>query len=103
MEEDIRQISKLGSGWDGKWYAVDVHGPNRMMKYKPSSKLPKEWDNGLPKQFKDHITDQLLVNILNKQDENLIYMIGKYNLLKNAGKIEYDQMPHTDYPPRLIM
>ena len=39
MEEEIRQISKLGSGWDGRWYAVDVQGPNRVMKYKPSSNI----------------------------------------------------------------
>ena len=31
MEEGIRQISKLGMGWDGRWFAVDVHGPNRMI------------------------------------------------------------------------
>ena len=103
MEEDIRQISKLGSGWDGRWFAVDVNGPNRMMKYKPSSKLPTEWDTGLPAKFKKNITKQLLEKVLNNREENLIYIIGKYNILKNAGYIQYDQMPHTDYPPRLMM
>ena len=73
------------------------------MKYKPSSKLPREWDTGLPNKFLNHIMKQVLVKILNKKDENLKYMIGKYNLLKNAGYIQYDQMPHTDYPPRLMM
>ena len=60
MEEDIRQISKLGNGWDGRWYAVDVNGPNRMMKYKPSSKIPTEWDTGLPALFQKNIRNLLL-------------------------------------------
>ena len=103
MEECIRQISKLGTGWDGRWYAVDVHGPNRMMKYKTTSKIPTDWDTGLPAEFKKNIKTQLLEKILNNRDDELVYMIGKYNILKNAGYIQYDQMPHTDYPPRLMM
>ena len=51
MDEEIRQISKLGQGWDGKWFPVDVHGPNRVMKYRPTSKLPVEWSTGLPEEF----------------------------------------------------
>ena len=103
MEEDIIQISKLGNGWDGRWYAVDVNGPNRMMKYKPSSKLPSDWDTGLPALFKKNIRNLLIEKVLNKRDNDLVYMIGKFNILKNAGLIGYDQMPHTDYPPRLMM
>ena len=103
MEEDIRQISKLGNGWDGRWFPVDVHGPNRVMKYKPSSKLPLEWKTGLPEEFIRNIKRQLLEKVLNNRKDDLIYMIGKYNLLKNAGYIQYDQMPHTLYPPRLMM
>jgi len=29
------------------------------------------------------------------------YTMVKYNLLKNEGRIDDDQMPHRDYPPRL--
>ena len=29
------------------------------------------------------------------------HILGKFNLIKNAGLIEDDQHPHTDYPPRL--
>ena len=103
MEEEIRQISKLGNGWDGRWFPVDVNGPARVMKYKPSSKLPVEWNTGLPEEFIRNIKRQLLEKVLNNRKDDLIYMIGKYNLLKNAGYIQYDQMPHTLYPPRLMM
>ena len=29
------------------------------------------------------------------------YILGKFNLIKNAGLTEDDQRPHTYYPPRL--
>ena len=102
MEEEIRQISKLGQGWDGRWFKVDVSAPNRLMKYMPSSKLPVEWKTGLPEEFLRNIKRQLLEKVLNNRKDDVIYMIGKYNLLKNAGLIEHDQMPHTLYPPRLM-
>lgn len=44
------------------------------MKYKPSSKLPKEWDTGLPAQFNNNIKTQLLEKVLNKRDDELIYI-----------------------------
>ena len=34
---------------------------------------------------------------------NKEYISDKFNLLKNSGFIQYDQMPHTDYSPFLIV
>ena len=103
MNESIRQISKLGQGWDGRWFPMDRNEPNRMMKYRPSTKYPSEWDQLYPAMFIRNLRENVIQKVLNKEKKNLYYNMIKWNLLKNAGPITHDEQPHTDYPPRLPM
>ena len=103
MNESIRQISKLGQGWDGKWFPVDATQRNRLIKYRPNSKKPSEWDEELPKKFRKNIRENILGKVLDDEKKELYYDVACCNLLKNDGRIDYDQQPHTDYPPRLLM
>ena len=88
-------------GW--KWFPIDVTERNRMMKYKPQSKKPSQWDNELPKKFMKNIRENIIKKVLNVKKKDLYYDLANCNLLKNGGNIVYDEQPHTDYPPRLMM
>ena len=49
----------------------------------------------------DQVIDKVFPRKNEKGDTLTPYHIGGYNLLKNEGKILYDQEAHTDYPDRL--
>ena len=66
MNESIRQISKLGQGWDGKWYTIDVNERNRVMKYKPNSKKPSDWEDLYPAMFIRNLRENVVKIVLNK-------------------------------------
>ena len=69
------------------------------MKYNHTSRIPKKWQDEELVKFQADIEKKLL-SCLNKDD--ITYCIGKFNVLRNNGKIETDPDPHYDYPPRVI-
>ena len=93
----------MGQGWDGKLFSIDVTERNRMIKYRPNSKKPSEWDEDLPTRFIKNIRENIVKKVLNVKKKDLYYDLANCNLLKNGGNIVYDEQPHTDYPPRLRM
>ena len=46
--------------------------------------------------------EELKSTFMNVILPNKEYIVGKFSLLKNDEHTQYDQMPHRDYPPRLI-
>ena len=103
MNKSIVDIGKMGSGWGGSWMAVDSTSQNRMIKYRSGTRQPVVWKSGLPKKFLDNIKLNVIKANLDSTDPDIQYTLENGNLLKNDGYIEYDQQPHTDYPPRLLM
>jgi len=66
------------------------------MKYDHNITYPPGW-------FKDdlgHLFENIKNGILNKVCPTENYVIGRHNLLMNLGEMPYDQLLHTDYPPR---
>ena len=100
IDNAIKDIGKLGGGWSGQWHKIDKT-VNRMKKYKPSSMVHNEWSSGLPKQFLDNVNKFILQDNLDDEKNDLKYVIEKFNLIQNVGMIHNDDMPHTDYAPRL--
>ena len=94
-------MGKKGRGHFGQWWSVEDQGSNRQMKYKHCSKMPHEWDlDPHLRKFLITMTNVVLGRYLGP--DHTKYILGKYNLLRNGGMISDDQMPHRDYPPRLI-
>ena len=75
MNESIRQINKPGQGWDGKWFPTDATQRNRLMKYKPNSKKPSEWDEELPKKFLRNIRENILGKVLDDEKKSYTMML----------------------------
>lgn len=103
MNKSIVDIGKMGSGWGGSWMPIDSTARNRMIKYRSGTRQPIVWKSGLPKKFLDNIKLNVIKANLDSTDPDIQYTLENGNLLKNDGYIEYDQQPHTDYPPRLLM
>ena len=67
------------------------------MKYKYTSTVHKYWSEGSLRKFREEI-ESTVMNMIIPSEE---YILGKFNLLKNEGHIQYYHIPHRDYPPHL--
>ena len=85
----INAISDLGA-----WHPIKKN-KMRNMKYKLGSPIHHDWtvDEDLIQLFKD-----IKLLLLDTRLPTTKYQIGKFNLLKNVGIMEDDQLPHYDYP-----
>ena len=97
IDSDIKEIGRSGGGWCGQWHAFDdnVH---RVKKYSESSDVSKEWrNNRSARDFLDIINNKVLNKRLDGGQVVSNYVIQKFNLMRNIGKIYNDDKPHTDY------
>ena len=87
-------MAMKASGTQGTWKSIELSAKN--IKHDISSRIPKDWNDGhigkLLKNIKERIFDITL--------KNASYIIGRHNLLKNDGIVEYDPNPHFDYACR---
>ena len=85
------------------------------MKYKHSSVFQNKWLVGKRKDFIDGVTN-VLNTIMQSRDNNIYkhyhnpsvavnppkYVVEKFNLIKNDGRIYDDQILHRDFAPRAM-
>ena len=111
----IEQEARRGRGADGTWNPIEDYGNNRKMKYKSTSVFQNKWLEGKRREFIESVGEVL--NIFMQSRENNIYehyhdasvalnppkyVIRKFNLLKNDGRIYDDQILHRDFAPRAM-
>lgn len=64
------------------------------MKYNHNRTIHKQWNEGHVKWYMKCIQSTVVETALPNKNCG----IGHFNLLKNSGKIEGDQLHYTDYP-----
>ena len=111
--EAIDRISRFGLKKEHpvrnpKWYSIEEHSNNRVMKYNHLSTPHKTWkDNRHTASFLKELELVVLHKALKVDKKrpsprlNANYVLGRYNLLKNRGNISVDQQAHTDYRARV--
>ena len=111
----INEEARRGRAANGKWNPIEDNGNNRKMKYKHTSVFNNQWLEGKRKEFIDGVTD-VLNTIMQNRDNNIYehyhnpsvainppkYVVEKFNLIKNDGRIYDDQILHRDFAPRAM-
>ena len=95
---EINNMAIKGAGKEGVWKSIETLEKNHKMKYDINSRIPKNWVDGNLAKLLSNIKEQIFNRILTNAD----YMMGRHNLLKNGGIVEYDKKPHSSYPIRLL-
>lgn len=111
----IEEEARRGRGANGTWHPIEDESNNRKMKYRHSSVFQNKWTCGKRKEFIDGVSD-VLNTFMQSRDNNIYqhyhdpsvtaspprYVIEKFNLLKNDGRIYDDQILHRDFAPRAM-
>ena len=95
---EINTMAIKGAGKEGAWKLIETSEKNHNMKYDINSRIPKDWADGKLGKLLSNVEEEICYRILTNAD----CMIGRHNLLKNDGIVEYDQKPHSDYPIRSL-